>query len=54
MKVLFTEFESNDLGSTSVNTVKFSKYQTILLSKKSIILNYDIAIFHPINGLNVW
>ena len=27
--LIFTEFESIDLGSASVNTVKFSKYQTI-------------------------
>ena len=37
--LIFTEFESIDLGSAFVNTVKFSKYQTIyLLSKKSIIV----------------
>ena len=27
--LIFTEFEIIDLGSASVNTVKFSKYQTI-------------------------
>ena len=27
--LILTEFESIDLGSYSVNTVKFSKYQTI-------------------------
>ena len=27
--LIFTEFESIDLGSASVNTVKFSKYRTI-------------------------
>ena len=37
--LIFTEFESIDLGSASVNTVKFSKYQIpYLLSKKSIIV----------------
>ena len=29
--LIFTEFESIDLGSDSVNTVKFSKYQTIYI-----------------------
>ena len=27
--LIFTEFESNDLGSALVITVKFSEYQTI-------------------------
>ena len=27
--LIFTEFDSIDLGYASVNTVKFSKYQTI-------------------------
>ena len=36
--LIFTEFESIDLGSASVNTVKFSKSDHILLSKKSIIV----------------
>ena len=31
-------FENIDIGSTSVNTVEFSKYHTITLSKKSKIV----------------
>ena len=43
--LIFTEFESIDLGSASVNTVKFSKYQTIfILSKKYIIVYYTWLI----------
>ena len=37
--LIFTEFESIDLGPASVNTVKFSKnIRPYLLSKKSIIV----------------
>ena len=32
--LIFTEFESIDLGSVSVNTVKFSKYQTIFTEQE--------------------
>ena len=44
--LIFPEFESIDLGSASVDTVKFSKYQTIFTEYKvhNCIIFYDSSL----------
>ena len=48
--LIFTEFESIDLGSASLNTVKFSKYQTIFTEQKV----HDCILFELQTGNMVW